>query len=867
MDTQVQTPQVIFNLPSRLLVPLFQRPYVWNEENQWEPLWGDVERIAEKLLQFDNKCGHFLGAVVLQEEPPKFGSLTAWSVIDGQQRLTTLQVMFRAILSRVTEIGFPAVARRLLDLVENPDHQRTNDEEQFKVWPTNRDRAAFEAVMRAQGVEDIPVDLRSSRIVKAFDFFSRRSQEWLMQDDQNLNQRANALVDGVATRLQIVVIGLKADEDAQEIFETLNARGTPLTAADLIKNLVFQRLDAEPLESERVYKELWQQFETEFWEKEVSSGRVLWSRSSLFLTQWLISQTRRDVTAREAFSAFKRYLADSDRDVLEILQHVKACADIYQDLIEKSRDHHAPLSTLEMFVYRSTELNSEIVKPVIIWFTDPELEPIPKEQLDRGIRALESWLVRRTLIREKSAGSNRFMVDLLAQLADEPRSEAGDRMEAILAEQTSDVSYWPDDETVTAELTDFPIYKRLGRGRLRMVLEAIEDKYRGFPSQKSMGDQPFVRVESTIEHVMPQRWGQNWPLPEDAVPSERDQAVQSLGNLTLTSVGLNSRLSNAGWRGEKGKKEGLRLHSSAKMTDVLIALADANDDEWTEALISERTQAMIDMILEIWPAPAGLSNMNRLAIDDTTNVSIADLIKLGHIKPGEILVGGRARFKHLEAVILPDGNIEFEGKVFETPSGAGKEATKLKAVNGWSFWKVGSETGPRLNAFRRQALGQDPSASLGPFNAEDYQEWWTQDIGALRELVIEATGELPIQGRLPWMQNKGQFQIARYWAFAEGEPNICVGVPISPPAGRTETPLWARYSHKTPKFDLARAFLQETIESVVVDDQSGDIWVPLGIDANLSGAELVSDIVEQIEQIDLVARGQYASDQVGGTDE
>jgi hypothetical protein len=117
------------------------------------------------------------------------------------------------------------------------------------------------------------------------------------------------------------------------------------------------------------------------------------------------------------------------------------------------------------------------------------------------------------------------------------------------------------------------------------------------------------------------------------------------------------------------------------------------------------------------------------------------------------------------------------------------------------------------------------------------------------------------------MQNKGQFQIARYWAFAEGEPNICVGVPISPPAGRTETPLWARYSHKTPKFDLARAFLQETIESVVVDDQSGDIWVPLGIDANLSGAELVSDIVEQIEQIDLVARGQYASDQVGGTDE
>ncbi len=864
MYTQVQTPQVIFNLPSRLLVPLFQRPYVWDEENQWEPLWSDVERIAEKILDFDNKSSHFLGAVVLQEEASKVGSLTSWSIIDGQQRLTTLQIMFRAILAQVTHLGYPEVARRLLDLVENPEHQRRSDEEKFKVWPTNRDRAAFEAVMKAYDLSDIPSDLRSSRIVKAFDFFSRRSGEWLKQDGENLNQRANSLVDGVATRLQIVVIGLKAEEDAQEIFETLNARGTPLTAADLIKNLVFQRLDAEPLESERVYKELWHQFETEFWEKEVSSGRILWSRSSLFLTQWLISQTRKDITAREAFSAFKRYLDDSNRGVREILEHVKACADIYENLIGKSRDHHSPLSALEMFVYRSGELNSEIVKPIVIWFTDPELEKVPDAQLDRGMRALESWLVRRTLIREKSAGSNRFMVDLLAQLAEEPRSEAGDRMEAILAEQTSDVSYWPDDETVTSELDDFPIYKRLGRGRLRMVLEAIEDKYRGFPSQKSMGDQPFVRVESTIEHVMPQRWGQNWPQIEGELTSDRDQAVQTLGNLTLTSTGLNSRLSNAGWRGEKGKKEGLRTHSSAKMTDALISMADLNGDQWTETLIAERTQLLIEMILQIWPVPAGHTNLNRLSVDDSTAVSIADLIKLGHMKPGDVLVGGRTRFNHLRAIVLPDGNLEVNGKICETPSGAGKEATKLKAVNGWTFWKVGSETGPRLNEFRRRVLGQDTASSLGPFNSEDFAEWWTRDIGALGELVLESTGELPsAEGKLPLLQNKGQFRIARYWAFADGEPNICVGVPNSPPLGRTETPLWARYSHKTPKFDLAHVFLKDSLDSLVLDEQSGDLWIPIAIEDNLAGSELISDIVHQIERIDQIARGALSIDSDG----
>jgi len=856
MDTQVQTPQVIFNLPSRLLVPLFQRPYVWDEENQWEPLWNDVERIADKILAFDNQSGHFLGAVVLQQEATKVGSLTSWSVIDGQQRLTTLQIMFRAILSQVSLVGHQEVARRLLDLVENPEHQRRGDEDQFKVWPTNRDRAAFESVMRANEATDIPVELRSTRIAKAFQYFSNRAGEWLRNDEQNVYQRSNAMVDGVSTRLQIVVIGLKAEEDAQEIFETLNARGTPLTAADLIKNLVFQRLDADPLESESVYKDLWFQFETEFWEKEVSSGRVLWSRSSLFLTQWLVSQTRKDITAREAFSAFKRYLDDSDRSVHEVLQHIKSSADIYQQLIEKSRDHHSPLTVMEMFVYRSGELNSEIVKPILIWLTDPALDLVPQEQLNRGIKALESWLVRRTLIREKSAGTNRFMVDLLAQLAEEPRAEAGDRMEAILAEQTSDVSYWPDDETVTSELMDFQIYRRLGRGRLRMVLEAIEDNYRDFPSNRPMGDQPFVRLEQTIEHVLPQRWGQNWPLSDGESSSDRDHVVHTLGNLTLTSTSLNSRLSNAAWRGEKGKKEGLRKHSSAKMTDTLIKLAEANGDLWTDVLIRERTETLIDLILQIWPAPRGHSNLNRLMVEDSTAITIGDLIKLGHIQAGVVLVGGRTRFNHLTALVLPDGSLEVNGKVYETPSGAGKEATKLKAINGWSFWKVGSETGPRLNEFRRRVLGQDTASSLGPFSNEDLAEWWSRDIAGLDELVVEVTGELhSVEGKLPILHNKGQFKIARYWEFAKGDPNICIGVPNTPPMGVTETPLWARYSHRTNRFSEAQTFLSEALDELVVDDEKGDLWIPLSIDEELVGAELVADLSTQIERIDRIARG------------
>ena len=92
METQVRTPHMVFMLPQRLVVPLFQRPYVWNELNQWEPLWNDVVRVADRVLNrpLDKHHPHFLGAVVLQQVQNPIGRMQTWTIIDDQQRLTTL---------------------------------------------------------------------------------------------------------------------------------------------------------------------------------------------------------------------------------------------------------------------------------------------------------------------------------------------------------------------------------------------------------------------------------------------------------------------------------------------------------------------------------------------------------------------------------------------------------------------------------------------------------------------------------------------------------------------------------------------------------------------------------------------------------
>lgn len=857
METHVNTPQVIFNLPQRLLVPLFQRPYVWDEERQWRPLWQDVERVADKVLGLDHSAKHFLGAVVLQQEMTSTGTLMSRTIIDGQQRLTTLQLLFDAIQAEILTLELEPIARRLTDLVENSEHQRREPEDRFKVWPTNRDRDAFAEVM-ADG-QPVYSDLQhaSSKIVKAHEYFARQAREWLTRDPDEVSNRASALVDAVATRLQLVVIDLKADEDAQEIFETLNARGTPLTAADLIKNLVFQRLNASPEESEKAYHRYWEQFETTFWEKEVASGRNLSSRSSLFLTQWLVSQTRQDIPAREVFTSFKRHLDDSEQSVAEILAHIKACADVYQELTEGSEKRHEPLTTLEMFVYRTSEMQSEVIKPVLIWLTDPSLTKVPPDQLDHAIGVLESWLLRRMLARETSKNYNQFMVDLLGLIVHEPRDRIGERLEVLLAEQTSEARYWPDDVVVRATLEELPIYRRLSRGRLRMVLEAVEDYRRGFPSARAKGEQPVVRATCTIEHVMPQRWGQHWPLTEGVTPQERDKLVHTLGNLTLVSKALNPSMSNAGWLGERGKRAELEKYSSIKITSDVIRLADENESTWDENLMQERTDQLINDILKIWPVPVGHTSVAQHGGDARSSATVKNLIEAGLVTVGQDLFPNREGFHDRVAVVSDHGLLVVNGKSYETPTGAARAVIK-RTVNGWWFWRVGSPSGISLKELRSSLHSEEKSFDGGPFTEEDWQEWWKGETSVFDELALAVTSALPAtDARFPAMKDKGDFRTARYWAATSDEPNICVGVPQRPPLEIADTPLWARYNPTTSKFDEAKNNLLTRRNDVLVDSESGKLWIPLEISSEFGGQMLVNELLQQVQTIDRDARGAH----------
>lgn len=725
MDTKVRTPQEIFNMPQRLLVPLFQRPYVWNEELQWEPLWRDLQNVATRYLANPNvtQQPHFLGAVVFQQLQNPIGDLQQRTVIDGQQRLTTLQIMFDAIHSELVAAGAESPAARLEPLVENgrPFWKDSNPEDRFKVWPTNKDRPAFNEVMAAEHPINYSALANSeSKLVQAHKFFSKKTEAWLNEaGNEEVSVRAAAIEKSAREFLQIVVIDLGAQENAQEIFETLNARGAVLTAADLIKNFIFQRLLEQGTDVEKAYDSHWKMFESAFWEEEVSYGRVKYQRSSLFINHWLVAKTGEDVLAREVFSRFKSYADfESQKNMLELLEQICSSAKVYERIYEDGNKPEGDIDRISLFAYRLKVLELDVVRPLFLYLVDPDEGQIPQAELEKSLELIEGWLVRRMLVRVTAKSYNKIIPEIISKVRAD-RSNAASVLEKFFTTQQANTSYWPDNDEVRKELVNLEFYRKVSRSRARMVLEALEDHTRGWATGASKSGMRIKRSSYTIEHLMPQAWHKHWPATPGVSELERDSLVQTLGNLTLLSTKLNSSVSNGPWLGEDGKSAALTEH------DVLLLnkkVQDAGAFGWNEELIQARTNELIEMIISIWSVPEGhVSKIRRERSESTKRITIIDLISAGLIEPGQRIYPHAKKYDGISGSILADGRIELRGVIYDSLSGAGV-SVRGSSTNGWRFFALDNPAGPRLAELYSRYFEMNGEEESEESNEEDSED-------------------------------------------------------------------------------------------------------------------------------------------------
>ena len=601
MDVNIWPLSKIFGLPEQYRVPLFQRPYVWNQETQWEPLWDDVVALADRYLSGDGRdIHHFMGAVVVRQQPNPVGMLQIREIIDGQQRLTTLQVLADAVEEAMRESDGPELDRKWLKTLtlNNPDLFAGDD--QYKVLPTTEDQAVFRLAMNDS--DSISEEYAEMPIARAHGFFKSSALKWASESDveHTSEERMKALVQAIVEGLHLVVIDLAAEDNAQAIFETLNSRGTPLLASDLVKNLLLNEAQLQNIDVTTFYADYLKDFETEWWREEIVLGRLVWPKLDAYLFYWLTMTLTREVSTQQLFPEFRRLTAGKNaandfdfRLAAESMNH-------FGGVFRRLEDEQFVESALLDFFYRWKTAQLRVLTPVLMWLFSDSCR-IDEDQRLGALELIESWFMRRIVCGYTARGYQNFLHPLLREV----KKVQGDAVPQLICDTLLGAdawgTLWPDDEEVREASRSRPIYRNLSRARLRLVLEAVEDRLR---SDEGKTEENCPR-NLTIEHIMPvARDPQLWPLPTDRRSEDRDKLIHTLGNLTLVTAPLNAALSNSRWI---DKRIGLDDHSTLYLNKKLLYPGSREDGwraDWNDASIEERGEWMARRICEIWPRPS-----------------------------------------------------------------------------------------------------------------------------------------------------------------------------------------------------------------------------------------------------------------------
>ena len=605
MDVNVLSMVKLFGQNIRYLIPDFQRPYVWNQEEQWEPLWDDVRNTAEEFIERSflrqRPQSHFLGAVVVQQQPFGVGKIGTRLVIDGQQRLTTAQLLLDAVQEVMEKRCLEGISERLKFLVLNGKAFVANPDEAFKVWPTELDRDAFRQAMS----NSLPSDkYEDSSIVQAHEFFKLQIEHWLDERPEETETRADALENVLGNLLELVVIDLGIDDEPHIIFETLNARGTPLLQSDLIKNMILHEADKEDYESSNATEssDLWI-FNDDWWRSEVGRGRNREPRIDIFLNYWLTMRLQREIRADRTSNEFRNYVSSaqtSGETIIDIAFDIRQVGETYLSLEEKTE------GGFETFLYRREVMQVGTLIPVLLWLFSSK---ISDEQRSRAVLALESYLVRRMVCRMTTKNYNVLFLRLIDLLEKAGPAHAGETVVEHLARQTAYANLWPDDHALRDAFLSLPLYHSLTKARLRLILEAIEERIR--VNMSSMTESQAVPRNLTVEHVMPQKWESNYPLPtnegdvEKAVEirDNRNRIIHTIGNLTLVTGSLNPKMSNGPW---EVKRKELHEHSTLFLNKDLL---DQAPNCWDEETIARRADRMLELAAQVWPSAVQMSRV------------------------------------------------------------------------------------------------------------------------------------------------------------------------------------------------------------------------------------------------------------------
>ncbi len=559
----VETKLVAFLKKSpQFVIPIYQRTYNWSEKECLQ-LWDDIVRTGNN----EKINAHFVGSIVYVEKGLyNVSGHNPLLVIDGQQRLTTVNLLIEALARALGETepieGFSAKKIRNYFLL-NPLEE---GEKKYKLILSQTDKDSLIAILNQ---EELPQDF-SIRVKENFDFFTNKINE----EKENLA----AICNGIA-KLIIVDISLDRDQDnPQLIFESLNSTGRELSQADLIRNFILMGLEHE-LQT-RLYDKFWRPMEIAFGQE----GYALYFDG--FMRHYLTVRTGIIPRESEVYESFKKYARSPEvANVEALVCDIRTFAEYYCAMALNTEND----LELKMAFQDLKELKVDVAFPFLLeLYSDYDKKVLSADEFLKVVRLVESYVFRRAICGIPTNSMNKTFANFSRDI------KKDNYLESVQAQFLLLPSYrrFPDDEEFKREIKSKDVYNFRSRSYWLRRLENYDRKER-------------VPVdEYTIEHIMPQNENLSAEWQSDLGPEwEHVQKtyLHTLGNLTLT--GYNSEYSDKPFLEKRNMKGGF------SESPLRINKEVANKTHWTEQDIVERAENLSAQAVNVWLVPAVDKNL------------------------------------------------------------------------------------------------------------------------------------------------------------------------------------------------------------------------------------------------------------------
>ena len=548
------------SLGCQFVIPVYQRNYTWAAEREVKQYFDDLQSV----LKGDYK-NHFMGIIIYLEKAIDFSS-REFSIIDGQQRLTTTFLIIYAIRQLLVNCNDTEKVKQLEgQYLTNPYH---NDKIKYKLKPLVADDDVYRCIVEDRMDE---ITDKESNVLKNYQYISNRLNELLLQ-----GYDANAILMAL-DKLYVVCVPISEEDNAQKIFESINATGVKLTSADLIRNYLLMDLQSDV--QEKYYADYWKKLE----DNVSTDSKTL----ELFFRMYLAIKTYNLIPKNNVYREFVKWIEEHDTDIKDLFEDLLEYAKIFNLLMNK--DVNKIDKKLKDAIEDFRKVNSDIPMAIVMEFYQIHRKGlISTDVFVSLICAINTYMIRRSLCDMNSQNISKLFPTVLKKVLEKCNGDYTDVLKYLNQEMVGNMastsgSYMPTDKQMMELLLNANVYKRPA---LRIVLDRLE---------LYNNPAPVNLNNLSIEHLMPQTPTEEWLEELDTDMETYLENLHRLGNLTLAAKKDNSKMSNLMWG---YKNEVLKETAHLKLNLELMKI-----DKWDMAKIDIRTKELIEKICTIYPYP------------------------------------------------------------------------------------------------------------------------------------------------------------------------------------------------------------------------------------------------------------------------